>query len=268
MSNIFTIDNLKCSYDNGKSTALFIENVDIQKGKLIFVLGKSGIGKSTLLEALGLMTNTISNKDNKVFFHNDTEQVRLDSLWAKNNLSEFRSQFYSFIFQSNNLMDNFSAGENMAFGLLLTGKTMQESKSYIEKIMLDIDLPVELFGRNIQSLSGGQRQRLAFVRAITAPFKVMFCDEPTGNLDKIVSYKLLNVLKNKISENQQTAIIVSHNIDLAISFADEIFTIVPDSKYNGYLSNEMIFRKVNNDWLDSQGNAIENPQNKLLQTIQ
>ena len=268
MSNIFTIDHLECSYDNGVSTALKIENVEVKKGKLIFVLGKSGIGKSTMLEALGLMTNTVSNGKNRVFFHNENTKISLSGLWDGNDLSKFRSQFYSFIFQSNNLMDNFTAGENMAFGLLLTGKTMKESKSFIEKIMLDIDLPLELFDRNIQSLSGGQRQRLAFVRAITAPFKVMFCDEPTGNLDKIVSYKLMNVLKNKISENQQSAIIVSHNIDLALSFADEIFTIVPDRIFNGYLSHKMIFRKVNNDWIDSQGATLDNPQNSLLQIIQ
>lgn len=262
MSTLISIKNLSCSYNNGDSTVLKVENLSFEKGKVYFVIGKSGIGKSTLLEAVGLMSDTISHdSSNEINYKEASGNISLKDFWSSNKIANFRAQNYSFIFQNNNLMENFTAGENMSFGMLLNGETLESAKDKICKTMLSVDLPLDLYDRPIMNLSGGQRQRLSFVRAITAPFNVLFGDEPTGNLDPVVSKKLMQVLKTEIQSHDKTAIIVSHNIELAVLFADYIMVIEPGQTSEGYLSNSSIIsRNENGDWTDQDGSGIKDAQ--------
>ena len=128
MTTLFELQNLRSSYDKdyneGQSkVVLEVNNLVIPKGKIIFIVGESGIGKSTILETLGMMNKTIVPGDNVVFkFHGDNgEIIDLKEMWAKRNnlLSNFRLKNYSFIFQSTNLMKNFTAYENIAFTRML-----------------------------------------------------------------------------------------------------------------------------------------------------
>ncbi len=264
----FEIKELYCQYPNSETPVLHCEELSISSGKIYFVLGKSGIGKSTLLEALGLMSNTITETSITCQFVDPSgNQVDLKELWKSEKISAFRQEKYSFIFQSNNLMENFTAGENMAFGMLMSGKAMGDIEKELRPIMEDIDLPEDCFKKDIQYLSGGQRQRVAFVRAFTAPFQVLFGDEPTGNLDEVVANKLMAVLKRKISRDNKTAIIVSHNIDLALQFADEILILSESEEKQGYLGpNNRMTKAKNGRWL-IEGNDIEDPRNYLNRRI-
>jgi len=130
MNNIFEIKNLQCEYIPG-TPALQIDRLEIPRSKLIFVIGKSGMGKSTFIETLGLMNKTIANLPDTSVIFSPTEEKRLEmkDSWGLTNdkLSEFRSSYFSFIFQNTNLMPNFSSGENMMVSLLIEGKTLRRS---------------------------------------------------------------------------------------------------------------------------------------------
>ena len=237
MSNLFEIRNLRCSYDRDfhegiSKVVLEIHNLDIPRGKMIFIVGESGIGKSTILETLGLMNNTIVPDSNAVFLFNDNSGDKpsdLIELWRSNNdkvMSEFRLKHYSFIFQSTNLMKNFTSYENIAFTRMLQGYDKESCFKKTKEVLADLGLEHVDESRMAQELSGGQRQRLAFARAILPSFTVLFGDEPTGNLDGENAVRVMNILSRKLDElTGSSAIIVSHDMHLAVSFADLIIKI-------------------------------------------
>ncbi len=265
-NTLFKITNLNCSYDQ-KTTVLNISDLVIPKGELIFVLGISGIGKSTFIETLGLMNNTIyhSNETSISFFPSITNDgIELKDSWkiSDTELASFRNQYFSFIFQNTNLMPNFTAGENMCISQLIEGMPLSTARKTVSKVMEELNLPKEVFDKKITALSGGQRQRLAFVRAITANFEVLFGDEPTGNLDKDTAYRLMRILKQNLRKYHRTGIIVSHDIDLALSFADRIIllTFKEENKqkiYGEVLPENVIASNDENKWFNSSNERIE-----------
>lgn len=235
MEKLFEIQNLRCSYDKhyreGLSrVVLEIKHFAIPRGKKIFIVGESGIGKSTILETLGMMNNTIVPGDETrfVFFDADGNETNLKGLWAKKDrtLSDFRLKNYSFIFQSTNLMKNFTAFENIAFTRMLQGYTRYSCFQRTKKILEDLGLEHVEPTRMAQELSGGQQQRLAFARAILPDFSVLFGDEPTGNLDAENAIRVMEILDKKLKEHDgASAIIVSHDMHLAVTFADVVVRI-------------------------------------------
>lgn len=247
---LFKIENLVCAY-NEDIPVMKVNQLVIPKGKLIFILGVSGIGKSTFIETLGLMNKTIvKKKDTSIKFSFEERTIEVKDHWnlPNNALSKFRNDHFSFIFQNTNLMPNFTAGENMCISQLIKGDSIEKVKSTVLKIMDQLDLPQELFDRKITELSGGQRQRIAFIRAIIADFKVLFGDEPTGNLDQDTATKLMNMLKDNLEINNRTGIIVSHDIDLALQFADQIILLTPNKEGFGEIkaNNILIFEDPQN----------------------
>lgn len=294
--NIYEIENLRCSYD-GEDIVLHIEHLDIPEKKIVFFVGKSGIGKSTILETLGFMNNTINiknvnkedvNREECVTFKYDGESVfnvwRLNSKNRDKALSELRKNF-SFIFQQDNLMPNFSAKQNVMITAMLQGKTYKVAEDEADEIIKklwegEIDKEKELnettknFQQNsklsnvkdrpISKWSGGEKQRLAFARAIIPNFSVLFGDEPTGNLDSATAVCLMDVLKKAV-ENKATAIIVSHDIKLAVDYADIIVLILnkptlstmSKRKSVGCINHDSIYKKENNVYWDHCGEKIE-----------
>lgn len=234
MSKLFEIANLRCSYDKkyreGQSrVVLEIEHLSIPRGKKIFIVGESGIGKSTILETLGMMNNTIVPGGSTRFsFFDDQKEVDLKNMWKKRDkvLSDFRLKHYSFIFQSTNLMKNFTAYENIAFTRMLQGYSRFSCFQRTRQVLEDLGLEHVEQMRMAQELSGGQQQRLAFARAIIPDFTVLFGDEPTGNLDAENAVRVMEILTNKLNEHEgASAIIVSHDMHLAVTFADVIVKI-------------------------------------------
>lgn len=252
MEKLFEIENLRCSYDRNyregvSKVVLEIRDLVIPKGKKIFIVGESGIGKSTILEVLGLMNNTIVPQYNTRFwFYGDSNQpVDLMKLWAGNSdaaLSEFRLKHFNFIFQSTNLMRNFTAYENIALTRMLQGYSKADSFAKASKVLEDLGLGHIDEDRMAQELSGGQQQRLAFARAILPDFTVLFGDEPTGNLDSDNAVKAMELLSDKLSELQgSSAIIVSHDMHLSATFADMIIKIRKESRPVKDVSDEVTY---------------------------
>jgi lipoprotein-releasing system ATP-binding protein len=209
---------------------LEIRHLHLDRGQKIFIVGESGIGKSTILETLGMMNNTIvpDGSTRFVFHETDGKEVDLGKLWhtGDDELSRFRLLNYSFIFQSTNLMRNFTAYENVAYTRMLQGYSRQQCFELTRQVLESLGLEHVDETRMTQELSGGQQQRLAFARAILPEFAVLFGDEPTGNLDPENAVKVMQIIAGKVDEHKNaSAIIVSHDMHLATSFADVIIKI-------------------------------------------
>lgn len=236
MEKLFELSNLRCSYGRpfipGQSkVVLEIKHLVLPKGKKIFIVGESGIGKSTILEVIGMMNNTVVPDANTrfLFYGKDGKETDLLALWNTNSdeaLSEFRLRHFNFIFQSTNLMRNFTAYENIAITRMLQGYSQEESFRKAEAVLTDLGLGNMTRDRLAQELSGGQQQRLAFARAILPDFTVLFGDEPTGNLDPENAMRAMELLSIKLSELKgSSAIIVTHDMHLATTFADIVIKV-------------------------------------------
>lgn len=257
MKKLFEIENLRCSYDKDyregvSRIVLEIKKLVLPKGKKIFIVGESGIGKSTILEVLGLMNNTIVPSDRTSFtFYEDDMPFDLLQLWADGGdakLSAFRLKHFNFIFQSTNLMRNFSAYENVALTRMLQGYSREEAFEKASKVLSDLGLEHIDQTRMTQELSGGQQQRLAFARAILPDFTVLFGDEPTGNLDSDNAVRAMELLSSKLSEQKESsAIIVSHDMPLAMAFADIIIKIRKEERKVEYVKDEIAYMGVIDD---------------------
>jgi ABC-type lipoprotein export system ATPase subunit len=271
---IFKIRNLECTYPGHHKRIIYIDHLDIPSGKLIIILGKSGVGKSTLLETLGLMNNTMQSgssialnleKENKEYFY--------EHLWkqkSQRNIEQIRNRHYSFIFQSTNLMSNFTADENVIMSMMIQGKKRAESIHDAHQVMNRIGLEEVDSKKKTFELSGGQKQRLAFVRAIIPKFTVLFGDEPTGNLDETNSRELLDLLKKHMQQNRQTAIIVSHNIDLTVEFADQVLVLTKNGDYGEFLMDNVFLSKRedgNCTWHNAEGRPIDDISNAIRALI-
>jgi len=242
----FHIKNLNCGYND--NTVLEIPDLKIEKGKLYFIVGSSGIGKSTFLEMIGLMNNTAISSNSEINFWDKKKEVNICSLWSdKTKLSQFRLENYAFIFQSTNLIPHYTVSENIVVPMLLQGLSFDESKRRILPIMERLNLPPDEFlDRKVERLSGGQQQRVAFIRAFMSDYNVLFGDEPTGNLDVKTAKDLMESLKEQIIKHDKTAIIVSHDVELALDHADYIVAfskrdVLSDTVSTGTLLPENIF---------------------------
>lgn len=254
MKRLFEIENLRCSYDKlyreGVSKVILeIHKLLIPKGKKVFIVGESGIGKSTILETLGMMNNTIvpDAQAKFLFYEEESRAVDLADLWRHSDkeLSAFRLKHFSFIFQSTNLMRNFTAYENIALTRMLQGYSEEEAFARAAEVLADLGLHHIDRYRMAQELSGGQQQRLAFARAILPDFTVLFGDEPTGNLDSDNAVKAMELLSEKLKQIEgSSAIIVSHDMHLAVTFADVIIKIRKESRPSKTANDEVIYYGV------------------------
>lgn len=256
---VFDIKNLACRYQTGP-VVLRVPALKIEKGEIIFIVGASGIGKSTFLEALGLMNRTIyadpqsSGKPEVLFYPDSGDVVTLTDIWdrPKDELADLRSRYFSFIFQQTNLFPHFSVGENMMMSYLIDGAKRTDAEMKVREVMRELNLDDNLFDKRVVEVSGGQRQRLAFVRAFTAPFDVLLADEPTGNLDPVTSRKLMEILNANLKKTQKTGILVSHDIRLALEFADRIIPIVRSGETEfkqGIIDPNEIIIRDNQNWV-------------------
>lgn len=245
---------MSCAYQLDK-VVLTVKNFFLQKGEIVFLLGPSGIGKSTFIEAIGLINNTgnVEAGTKAVYLDDRSESTDLIRIWDQplSTLENFRRDHFSFIFQNNYLMPNLTAGENMMLTLLMKGEKENQAKNTIIKYMEIVNLSKEFFDKKIYNLSGGQKQRLAFVRAIASPFEILIGDEPTGNLDAVTARSLMTFTRTSIKEKNKVGIFVSHDIQLALDFADRICLIKPlqtNSGYIGSLSDDSTLVKTDENW--------------------
>lgn len=228
---LYTIKGLSCSYPGFDFPVLKVQGLEIHRGDVMFVLGPSGVGKSTLIETLGLMNNTVSSAD--VFRFSDQKNVieKVHELWrgSEKGLADFRSKYLSFIFQNTNMFTHLTAFQNAVLPALILGGNEAEVRRDAYRLF-DSILPGENPHKIISDYSGGQKQRVAFIRAILGNYEVLFADEPTGNLDSGNADKLMEEITASAA-NKKAVVVVSHDIDLALKFATKIICI--DLRHDG-----------------------------------
>ncbi len=212
-----------------ESPALEDINLTISAGEFVSLVGHSGAGKTTLIK---LILAEESPTDGNVFF----ESTDIHTLSAKE-LTKLRRRI-GVVFQDFKLLPNKTAYENIAFAMEASGKTDEEIKSDVPHVLDLVDLGDKIFHFPHQ-LSGGERQRLAIARAIINQPELIIADEPTGNLDPINTYEVVQILK-KINDLGTTIILTTHNRGVIESVGKRVISldkgkIVRDDKDGKYV---------------------------------
>lgn len=214
MDNYISLTSIKKEY--ATTTALSDINLSLPKMGLVFIKGKSGCGKTSLLNILGGLdeptegTMIIDNQETTYF---DSKK------W-----DDYRNRLIGFVFQDYNLLEGFTVQENIEFSLDIQDElqNIDDKKQRIRETLAFVGL--EGFEkRKVMELSGGQKQRVAIARAIAKKSEVILADEPTGNLDSESGRAVLSLLK-KVSQ-KRLVIVVTHDIVAALEYADRIITI-------------------------------------------
>lgn len=209
MSNlVIECNSLGKTYQDGKNEVEVLKgvNLTLKQGEMLSIVGSSGSGKSTLLHILGTLDQA-STGFAKIKGVNVSELTR-------NQQAEFRNEYMGFIYQFHHLLMEFSALENVAMPLLISGKKAPSAQKQALEMLEKVGL-----GHRAQhkpsELSGGERQRVAIARALVTKPALVLADEPTGNLDKQNAIKIYDLL-NELNQQLQTSfVIVTHDLELA-----------------------------------------------------
>ncbi|MCH1967924.1 ABC transporter ATP-binding protein [Paraclostridium sordellii] len=203
MLDIISLNKIYGRGEN-KVQALKDINLSIEKGKFTAIIGPSGSGKSTLLNCIAGLDNISSGK------------VLLEgkdiSTLSDNELSKLRSEEFGFIFQSFNLIPVINVYENIILPISIDDKKVD--KGHIDNIIDKLGLKDKI-NKFPNELSGGQQQRVAIARALANKPKIIFADEPTGNLDSKTTDEVMNLLNSCVEEFGQTLVMITHNNEIA-----------------------------------------------------
>ncbi|WP_341658646.1 ABC transporter ATP-binding protein [Blattabacterium cuenoti] len=207
----------------GKDKILKGVNIMVKEGSMVCILGESGAGKSTLLHILGTLEKPTINKKIKPILKINKEDIL--SLTDKE-LSILRNQKIGFIFQTPQLLPEFTVLENICLPGFI-------NKKNVKKKAIDLLKELNIYkyeNSKIEELSGGQKQRVSVARALINNPKIIFADEPSGNLDIKNAEKLHNFFYFLNFKLKQTFLIVTHNLQLA-NMADEKLKIENGTLY-------------------------------------
>lgn len=206
------IRDLKKYYKLGGTVIKALDGIDldINRGEFIAILGTSGSGKSTLLNLLA----GLEKPSKGTITYGNIDITKLNEA----QVTKFRNLNIGFVFQSYNLLPNLTALENVALPLTFKGVGKEERTQEAKRILKEVGLEKRL--ENLpKELSGGQQQRVSIARAFVGTPKIIFADEPTGNLDTKTSFEVISLIKKIITQNKQTLIMVTHDEEMA-EFAD------------------------------------------------
>lgn len=226
---IISVRNLYKIYRVGENKVRALNGVDmdIRKGEFCAIVGTSGSGKSTLLNMLaGLEKPT---KGTIVINGTHIEKM------SENQLVKFRRDHVGFIFQSFNLLKTYTAVENVAMPLVFKGVELKKRTDKAKQMLKLVGLEKHMKHRPLQ-MSGGQQQRVGVARALVVNPKIIFADEPTGNLDSSTSKEVMDLMRDVVRKQGQTLIMVTHDNQLA-GYADRIFRII-DGKIVDVIDNK------------------------------
>ena len=181
-------------------------DISVNEGEIVSIVGSSGAGKTTLLQILG----TLDKPDQGKISINGTDLLSLSG----NKMAAFRNSQIGFIFQFHQLLPEFNAYENVMLPALILGLSKKEASEQAKNLLSKIGLESR-FNHRPSELSGGEQQRIAVCRSLINKPKVIFADEPSGNLDTKNARELHELFFNLRDEFKQTFVIVTHNEELA-----------------------------------------------------
>ena len=206
---IIQLEEVNKEYGKGKNTVAAMKdvNLNIDAGDFVAVLGPSGCGKSTLLH---VMSGLEAPSSGRVLV--DAVDVTLIS---ERDLPKVRAQKIGFVFQSFLLIENLTAYENIESVLWPRhDMTKQEQENRTLAVLREVDM-LERRDHFPKQLSGGEQQRVAIGRALVNDPPILFCDEPTGNLDSKTGENILKIIAQLNREKNMTVVLVTHNHEIA-----------------------------------------------------
>ncbi|WP_432628580.1 ABC transporter ATP-binding protein [Brotaphodocola sp.] len=249
------VKNLYKIYEVGTNKVYALNGVDftMYKGEFCAIVGPSGSGKSTLLNMLaGLEKPT---KGEIIVAGKHMERMN------ENELVAFRRENVGFIFQSYNLLKTMNAVENVALPLSFRGVPKRIRNEKAQKYLKLVGLEKQM-KHMANAMSGGQQQRVGIARALVVDPKIIFADEPTGNLDSKTTMEILKLMRRIVREQNQTLVMVTHDNHLA-TFADRQFHIVDgkilkiEEQHHSDLEEENIEKTEKRENEEAEGRAGE-----------
>lgn len=222
MANILTLKDINYSYIDGgyERTILNDLNFEFEEGKFYTILGPSGSGKTTLLS---IISGLDFAKSGEIYFK--------DKQITKKNVSNFRRNDISIVFQQYNLINYLTAYENVMLAMTETDNKLPKDKQSIAYNLLDrFGIVKTKADRLIGQLSGGEQQRVSIARALASNVDLIFADEPTGNLDTATEEEIINIFKELAHDFGKTIIVVTHSN--AVSEMSDQRILLKDGKLN------------------------------------
>lgn len=205
---VFSLDKVSKHYREPGTSLEVLKDVDLQlfPGEAVALVGESGSGKSTLLHIAGLLDTS------------DSGEIYLDnkkcSLLNEKERTKMRRDYLGFVYQFHHLLPEFTALENIMMPLLIKGMSKANSKEKAMGLLTQVGLEKRAEHKP-SKLSGGEQQRVAIARSLVNAPKLLLADEPTGNLDLNTTETVFNILMDLIKKSGLTALIATHNINLA-----------------------------------------------------
>ncbi len=221
MSNIIEMINLKKIYKIGSEKIIALDNINLNivQGEITCFLGTSGSGKSTLLNMMAGLEKP-SKGQIKI------KGERIDKMNEKK-ITLFRQKHIGFIFQSYNLLNAYTALENVSLPLVFRGMSKKERNKRARGMLKAVNLGDRMLHKPNQ-LSGGQQQRVGIARAFITRPEIVFADEPTGNLDSKTTKEVMSLIISMAEKYKQTLIIVTHDPTIA-AYADTVIHVLDGS---------------------------------------
>ncbi|MGK7389736.1 MAG: ABC transporter ATP-binding protein [Candidatus Cyclobacteriaceae bacterium M2_1C_046] len=206
MTEILTVENVKRVYSSGQHKLTVLEDINfsVTEGESIAIVGPSGSGKSTLL---GLCAGLDLPSEGTISLNG----IKLNAM-GEDDRAYIRNQHVGFVFQNFQLLPTLTALENILVPMELRGNF--ESKEKAEDLLQKVGLGERMHHYPAQ-LSGGEQQRVALARGFINDPKIMFADEPTGNLDEENAHQVSNLLFEMNEQIGTTLVLVTHNLELA-----------------------------------------------------
>ncbi len=189
---------------------------EVFEGESISIVGASGSGKSTLLHILGGLDKPT---EGKVFWIGNDISIFNDEKLAKQ-----RIVYVGFVFQFHHLLPEFTALENIMIPMMINGRSRFDAVKGAEELLEKVEL-ISRKHHKPSELSGGEQQRVAVARALANKPKIVFADEPTGNLDSVNSQQIQGLLAELNKNDKQTFVIVTHN-EKFTKKSDRVFRMV------------------------------------------
>ncbi|WP_234117553.1 ABC transporter ATP-binding protein [Clostridium hydrogenum] len=209
--------NVCKSYDNNNTNVPVLQDIslNVENGKFVAITGNSGSGKSTLLYTLsGLLT-----ADKGEVYIDNTDIMKLND----SKMSEFRCNNIGFVFQSYNIIPTMTIEENIRLPIIIANRELGKKKDIIDKLMKDVGL-YDKRNKKAGYLSGGEQQRVSIARSLVNNPKIVFADEPTGNLDSQNADMILKLLRKLCDDFKTTILMVTHNLE-STSICDDVIKI-------------------------------------------